>query len=223
MNMKFTRRDRAKRTVRLPVIAGLVVCIFAGLGSAQQKPDMLTHKEAAEGFQLLFNGMNLDGWKPLATSSPSGSGDWSVSDGDIVCPGTTAGWLASKGTYTNFELRLQFKAAETTNSGVFLRSAKEGQPHITGYELQIWDYQPGGYDTGSLVGALKAKPVKIRDNRWNNYDITADGNHYVAILNGRTILDGHNSTHITAGHIGFQCNKENKIEFRDIRIRSLQQ
>jgi hypothetical protein len=221
--MKLMRRECAKRNVRLPLIAGLAVCISAGLGSAQQKPDMLTHKEAAEGFQPLSNGMNLDGWKPLATSSASDNGDWSVSDGDIVCPGTTAGWLASNGTYTNFELRLQFKAAETTNSGVFLRSSTEGQPHITGYELQIWDYQPGGYDTGSLVGAVKAKTARIRDHQWNTYDITADGDHFVAILNGRKILDGHNSKHIAGGHIGFQCNKENKIEFRDLRIRSLQQ
>lgn len=221
--MKLTRRNCAIRKVRLPLIAGLAVCISAGLGYAQQKPDVLTHKEAAEGFQLLFNGRNLDGWKPLATSSPSDTGDWSVSDGDIVCPGTSPGWLASDGTYTNFELRLQFKSPETTNSGVFLRSSLEGQPHITGYELQIWDYQPGGYDTGSLVGAVKAKPIKIRNNQWNHYDITADGDHFVVILNGRTILDGHNSKHLAGGHIGFQCNKDNKIEFRDLRIRSLQQ
>ena len=195
------------------LIVGLGLCIAAAATSAQQKPNKLTHKEAAEGYQLLFNGKTLDGWEPLTTFSAPATGDWSVADGLIVCPGTTSGWLASSNTFSNFELRLQFRGAETTNSGVFLRSTKEGQPHQTGYELQIWDYQKAGYSTGSLVGSLKASPVKILDNQWNDYDITANGDHYVVILNGMTILDGHDSKH-TEGVIGFQCQKSNKIEFR---------
>ena len=81
-----------------------------------------------------------------------------MADGAILCPGTSAGWLASNDSYTNFELKLQFRGSEKVNSGVFLRSTKEGAPHKTGYELQIWDYQPAGYDTGSLVGSLKRRP-----------------------------------------------------------------
>lgn len=202
------------------LIAGLGLCIAASAVNAQPKPNKLSHKEAAEGFQLLFNGTNLDGWQPRTTFSAPATGDWSVQDGAISCPGTTSGWLANDNTYSNFELRLQFRGTETTNSGVFLRSSKEGQPHVTGYELQIWDYQKAGYNTGSLVGSIKAQPVKILDNQWNNYDITADGDHYVVILNGKTILDGHDSKH-TEGVIGFQCQPNNKIEFRNIRIRKL--
>ncbi len=141
--------------------------------------------------------------------------------GAIVCPGTSSGWLASNDSYTNFELKLQFRGSEKVNSGVFLRSTKEGAPHQTGYELQIWDYQPAGYNTGSLVGSLKAPPATILDGQWNDYDITADGDHYVIILNGKTILDGHDSKH-TQGVIGFQCQKGNKIEFRNVRLRSLE-
>ena len=107
------------------------------------------------------------------------------------------------------------------NSGVFLRSTREGAPHKTGYELQIWDYQPAGYNTGSLVGSLKAMPTKILDNEWNDYDIKADGAHYVIVLNGKTILDDHDSLH-SQGLIGFQCQPGNKIEFRDIRLLPLQ-
>jgi Domain of Unknown Function (DUF1080) len=196
-------------------MASLVVpcCVAA----AQGTPNKLTSSEAAHGWKLLFNGKDLDGWQPLSTSKPDATGDWSVADGAIVCPGTSAGWLASNDSYTNFELKLQFRGSEKVNSGVFLRSTKEGAPHKTGYELQIWDYQPAGYNTGSLVGSLKAAPVKILDNEWNNYDIKADGDHYVIILNGKTILDDHDSTH-TQGLIGFQCQPGNKIEFRDIRV-----
>ena len=87
----------------------------------------------------------------------------------------------------------------------------------TGYEIQIWGYQPAGYNTGSLVDSLKAAPTKILEGQWNDYDIKAEGNHYVIILNGKTILDDHDSKH-TEGVIGFQCQPANKIEFRNVKL-----
>jgi hypothetical protein len=103
---------------------------------------------------------------------------------------------------------------------VFLRSQKEGQPHVTGYELQIWDYQPAGYNTGSFVGAIKAPETRILPDQWNRYEITAEGDHFVIVLNGKTLLDARNSQH-ASGVIGFQCQKDNRIEFRNIKLRPI--
>ena len=172
---------------------------------------------AEDKWQSLFDGKTLKGWQALPTSKPPGSGDWTVRNGAILCPGTTPGWLASDATYTDFHLKLQFRGGEKVNSGVFLRSEKTGQPHITGYELQIWDYQPAGYNTGSLVGTIKAPPVRIRADEWNDYDITAIGDHYTIVLNGKPLLDAHDSSHLS-GVIGFQCQANNMIEFRNIEI-----
>ena len=191
------------------------------IARAQALPNALTTSESGHGWKLLFDGKDLNGWQPLSTSAPAATGDWSAADGAILCPGTSAGWLASNDSYGNFELKLQFRGSEKVNSGVFLRSAKEGAPHKTGYELQIWDYQPAGYNTGSLVGSLKAAPTKLLDNQWNDYDIKAEGDHYIVVLNGKTILDDHDSLH-TVGLIGFQCQPGNKIEFRNIRLLPLQ-
>ena len=52
-----------------------------------------------------------------------------------------------------------------------------------------------GLQHSSLVGSLKAMPTTILDEQWNDYDITADGDHYVIVLNGKTILDDHDSKH----------------------------
>jgi hypothetical protein len=200
------------------LVLGMGLVILAGdIAAAQASSNTLTPKEAAQGWKLLFDGKDLDGWQPYSTSQPAATGDWVVADGAILCPGTSAGWLASNDSYTNFELKVQFRGSEKTNSGVFLRSTREGAPHKTGYELQIWDYQPAGYNTGSLVGSLKAAPTKILDEQWNDYDIKADGDHYLVVLNGKTILDDHDSKH-TDGVIGFQCQPGNKIEFRNVKI-----
>jgi hypothetical protein len=168
----------------------------------------------------LFDGKSLTGWQPLATSVPGSTGDWKVENGNLVCGGGGPGWLASSGIYSDYKLTLDFRGAATVNSGVFLRSQKEGQPHETGYELQIWDMQPAGFNTGSLVGTVKASPVKIKPNEWNSYEITAKGDHFVVLLNGVKVLDARDSKH-SSGVIGFQCQKDQRIEFRNILLQRL--
>jgi hypothetical protein len=198
------------------LVLGMVM-VAASVARAEDKPNTISKKESSHGWKLLFDGKDLDGWQPLSTSRPPATGDWTVADGAILCPGTSPGWLASSESFTDFELKLQFRGSEKVNSGVFLRSSKDGAPHKTGYELQIWDYQPAGYNTGSLVDSLKASPTKILDDQWNNYDIKAVGDHYVIILNGTTILDGHDAKHLE-GLIGFQCQPNMKIEFRSVKL-----
>ena len=195
----------------------LVLLLIVTAACAQDHPNQLTPTEKSEGWRLLFDGKSLSGWEALPTSNPNASGDWKVEDGAILCPGSSAGWLASADSFHDFHLRLQFRGDAKVNSGVFLHSQKQGQPHITGYELQIWDYQPAGYNTGSLVNTVKAPPTKIRGGQWNDYDITVTGDHFLVVLNGAKLLDTHDSAH-TSGLIGFQCQPSYKIEFRNVRV-----
>ena len=174
----------------------------------------------AQGWSPLFDGKTLSGWEQRATSAPMSTGDWKVADGAILCAGGSPGWIATKETFRDFHLQLEFRGSATVNSGVFLRSQKEGQPHVTGYELQIWDMQPAGYLTGSLVGSVKAEATKIKPDQWNQYDVTAKGDHFVVKLNGQVVLDAHDAKH-TEGVIGLQCQPKQNIAFRAIRVQAL--
>lgn len=180
----------------------------------------VTLAAAQDGSVVLFDGKSLNGWEARPTSVPGNKGDWSVANGALVCGGTVPSWISTSDSFSDYRLTLEFRGAEKVNSGVFLRSRKEGQPHVTGYELQIWDYQPAGYHTGSLVGSVKAEPVKIRPNEWNKYDITAKGDHFTIVLNGKTVLDASDPKH-SDGVIGFQCQKDQRIEFRNIKLQRL--
>lgn len=164
--------------------------------------------------QNLFDGKTLNGWEV------HGAPSWSVKDSALICDGSAPSWIGTSESFSDYELTLEFRGAEKVNSGVFLRSEKTGQPHITGYELQIWDYQPAGYNTGSLVGSAKAEAVKIRPDDWNKYRVRAQGDHFVIELNGKTVLDAHDGKH-SSGVIGFQCQKDNRIEFRNIVVRPI--
>ena len=189
--------------MRIPIMATLGTVLW------------LAAPAGAQNWQPLFDGKTLNGWEAHGTPE-----DWQAKDGTLACAATKPSWLGTTASFSNYVLELEFRGAEKVNSGVFLRSQKEGQPHITGYELQIWDYQPAGYNTGSLVGTAKAEPVKILPDQWNRYHITADGDHFVIVLNGKTLLDTHDSKH-SAGVIGFQCQPGNPIAFRDVRVREI--
>jgi len=175
----------------------------------------LAREATRSGWVSLFDGKTLKGWQVHT------GGDWKVKNGAIACPGTSAGWLGTFLPSSNYVLKLQFRGASSVNSGVFVRAQKEGQPWINGYECQIWAHMPTGFNTGSLVGSVKALPARIIPNHWNRYEITADGDHFVVVLNGKTLLDAHNSKHLAGKVIGLQCNKNNGIEFRDIMLKPL--
>lgn len=191
--------------------AFLLVWIFALSAQAQDRPNALTPPESAGGWKLLFDGKSLAGWESHWAQ------DWKAQEGALVCDATERSWLSTTSSFSDYILKLEFRGAGTVNSGVFLRSQKDGQPHLTGYELQIWDYQPAGFNTGSLVGSVKASPVRIIPDQWNRYEITAKGDHFVIALNGAAILDARDSKH-ASGVIGFQCQKDNRIEFRSIKL-----
>lgn len=191
------------------IFTGLILSVDAG-----RAQNSLSREESKQGWKVLFDGKTMNGWEP------HGGGDWTVANGALVCGGTSPSWIGTAETYSDYVLRLEFRGAAKVNSGIFLRSKKEGQPHVTGYELQIWDYQPAGFNTGSLVNSVKASPVKIRGDDWNRYEITAQGDHFTVVLNGEKILDARDGKH-ASGVIGFQCQRDNRIEFRNIRIKTL--
>ena len=143
----------------------------------------------------------------------SGASHWDVAAGRLSPCGEPAGYLTSKQNYKDFTLTVDFRTGEDTNSGVFIRSP-EGN---AGYEVQIWKAQPAGYNTGSIVATAKTdRDYKFIPDQWNHYEITADGDHLVVVLNGTKTLDVHDSQ-FSDGRIRLQYQKF-PIEFKNIKL-----
>jgi len=212
-------------------VALAVMAVCAAIAISAGMPNTLTGKEKAEGWKLLFDGKSLDQWD-LSTSPKA---QWKVVDGAIVTDSTQGGTLLSKEDFANFELKVEFRTTDNVNSGVMLRNprpdASKKGGGAEGYEVQIRDKNPGHYTggsylTGSLVNVEKAPAdVKIVSGEWTPLDITADGDHFVILYNGRKVVDAHD-TKLESGAIGLQwAHPEDapgtKVEFRNIKVRRL--
>jgi hypothetical protein len=198
----------------LSLLSLLVVLCWTLPAAAQQSAtNALSAAEAAEGWKLLFDGRTQSGW------TPSGDADWRVEDGALTATKGT-GFLVSA-DYADFELRLDFWAAPTVNSGIFIRC---GEPMInlrTCYEVQI-----GGTSTGLIAGdvpnAAPAPAAPVPTEQWHSLEISAVGDHLMVKLDGKTLVDARDKTH-PRGKIALQEGGRGEIglvRFRNVRIRT---
>jgi hypothetical protein len=202
--MSMTDRRTFLATGIAVIGAGLAGCAGSGMGA---------------GWVTLLDGSrmsNFDGWAQI------GEGNWSLVDGTVQGKNGKAGFLVSKDSYANFEVRVEFWADADANSGVFLRCQDRNKVGAdNAYEVNIWDKRPEQrYATGGIVdvGAV-AQPAPKAANRWNTYEISARGDRIVAVLNGQQTADAINGKH-RSGPIALQ-SAAGTIRFRKVQIRAM--
>src|SRR5215813_9021405 len=93
-------------------------------------------KEPPRGFEALFNGKDLTGWK---VNEGGNMAVWGAENGILFVNGSGGGWLMTEKEYSDFELQLEYKLPRRGNSGVALRSPMQGNPAYAGMEIQILD------------------------------------------------------------------------------------
>jgi hypothetical protein len=102
----------------------------------------LTAAEKSDGWQLLFNGSNFDGWHNFHSISVEPG--WQVKDGLLVCADPEhAGDIVTTNLYSWFELQLDYNISDGGNSGVLYHVIGEEIPNCptwyTGPEFQLLD------------------------------------------------------------------------------------
>jgi hypothetical protein len=191
-----------------------------------------------EGFEPLFNGKDLTGWKVQKGGKISA---WGAQDGILYTSGSGGAWLMTDKEYADFELRLEFKVPPKGNSGVALRAPMEGNPAYFGMEIQILDdvWHKANYKglkptqlTGSIYDVVPpSKDVLKPVGEWNQMRITAKGRHVSVELNGTKIVDAnlddykkkadvHKGLLREKGHLGLQCH-DGRVEFRNLYVKTL--
>jgi Domain of Unknown Function (DUF1080) len=216
------------------LLLGVALALVAAAQS-NTPPNQLSPQEKKEGYRLLFNGKNLEGWE----------GDpvrWFVQDGAIV--GSSDGhpfkvntFLIYRGQFSNFIVKFDIKL-RNHNSGVQFRSQQLPGPGwmVRGYqadasevgdEKSAWGnfYEERGRGRNIMKspdeGWRIAKSL-VHHGDWNSYVVLADGDHIRLTFNGVVTIDTHDSAAST-GIIALQLHAgpEMRVEFRNIKLKQL--
>lgn len=223
----------------------LLVCGASFVATAQEH-NTLTKKERKAGWQLLWNGKDLSGWK---SNSPNGDMNkgWKAVDGELVIMARSgAGDIITEKRYHDFELSIDFKITEGANSGIKYFIGENGS---IGCEFQILDDENhpdakmgfnGNRRLGSLYDLIPADGWALVAKRdWNTARIVVRGNHVEHWLNGVKILEYEKNNDMwdtivshskfakvenfaggDGGHILLQDHND-EVHYRNLKIREL--
>ena len=169
----------------------------------------------------------IDGEKGLENFERVGDVNWRAEGGAIVGDKGKGGFLMSKNSYTDYQLRIEFWADPSANSGIYMRcSDPRNLNDKSCYEANIFDQRPDQtYATGGIVHRGKVlQPVKA-GGKWNVYEITARGPKMTVVLNGTKTAEIDNVGN-ASGPIALQFGNQPKmpggaIKFRKVQIRPL--
>jgi hypothetical protein len=175
----------------------------------------------------------IDGEKGLENFNRTGDANWRPEGGAIVADKGKGGHLVSKQSFRDFELRAEFYAETTTQSGIFFRIT---DPNKVGtavaYEANIYDLRPGAeYATAAIVNVASV-PVPLiykagaeKGGKWNVMEIHAKGDELTVTFNGVVTAHGRDAK-FKQGPISLQFGNLPKapggpIKWRKVQVREL--
>lgn len=213
---------------------------------ANHVANYVSKREANEGWTLLWNGVDMKGWKSLDPKGNMKKG-WTPTDGVLVIkPKSGAGDIITEKKYHDFELSIDFQITKGANSGIKYFISENGS---IGCEFQLLDDDnhpdakmgfKGNRRLGSLYDIIPAQGWKHADHYgWNTARIVVKGNKVEHWLNGVKILSYEKGGQMwqtlvshskfaevknfaggDGGHILLQDHFD-EVHFRNLKIREL--
>ncbi|MBY0534868.1 MAG: DUF1080 domain-containing protein [Chitinophagaceae bacterium] len=222
---------------------------------AKAGDNTLTAKEKKEGWKLLFDGKTKKGWHVYNNKSDGSA--WKVENGCLhLDPAQMNGWqtvgggdIVSEEEYDNFHLKLEWKLADSANSGVILfvkEDPKYAFPWVTGPEMQVLDNNghPDAkiikHRASDLYDMISSSPETVKKaGEWNLAEVISDHGKLEFRLNGVSVLkitmwddnwramikkskfkDMADFGTYKKGKLGLQ-DHGNKVWFKNIKIKAL--
>lgn len=203
--------------VRYLLGVGLVA---AGLVAAADEP----------GFEPLFDGKSLAGWK-----AGENADSWKVADGQIVCHGPRSHLFyvgpdaEHPAEFKDFHFKAEVMTKPGSNSGIFFHTKfqEEGWPTV-GYEMQVNNSQKDPVRTGSIYNVVKNFVPPVDDNAWYTQELIVKGRAMAVIVDGRVLFEfvepeGVTGTRkLSTGTFALQAHDpDSEVHYRNIRVKRL--
>lgn len=174
----------------------LVLALAASAGRAGDL-NQLSAAEQKDGWRLLFNGRDLDGWRTYNPGGKIGDG-WAVEDSLLIKKAKQRGGdMMTRETFNDFELSWEWRMSKNGNNGIKYFILEERKATI-GHEYQMLDDagHPDGRhgpirQTASFYYVLPPAPDKPLKpvGEWNHSRIVVRGDHVEHWLNGAKVLE----------------------------------
>ena len=196
--------------------------------------------EIPAGFEAIFNGRNLAGWRVSLTNHHGDTKEWRVFEGAVIGKQDregNGGILLSDETYADFEIYLEIKPDFGCDGGLFLRSNGNGQA----YQVML-DYLEGG-NMGGIYGERLSGVQRTASQGWEKVWKKDDWNSIRARIvkeapaiqvwmNGVQVVDFQDTAnHLPGGavegmvalqvHGGERCRPGLEHRFRNIAVKRL--
>ncbi len=188
-----------------PLFLVAVALVFTvPLHGAEGPANTLTPAETKDGWQLLWDGQTLHGWRG-AKGIAFPAAQWEIKDGTLnVVPNTAAkpgsGDIMTAKYYTYFELKIDFRITPGADSGIKYMVDPDSNPdEAIGLEYQLIDDaahpdaklgKNGDRTCASLYDFIPAaKEKKLNPpGEWNTAHIVVRGPYVEHWLNGELVL-----------------------------------
>jgi hypothetical protein len=138
----------------------------------------------------LFDGKSYDAFGPQSGDRIT---NWSIDDG-VLTNAPPASNLLSKEKFKDFRIQAEYRLAQASNSGIYLRGR---------YELQVLDDFGKPADRHGHMAIYAWTPPLVNASKpageWQQLDATIVGNRLTATLNGQRVHDNTEIQAITGG------------------------
>jgi Domain of Unknown Function (DUF1080) len=207
--------------------ATLGLCM-AAVGLAALYPSRAARADEPGEFRKLFNGKDLTGWV-----TPADKSLFVVEDGEIVGRTTKEPikkneFLVTEKSYGDFVLKAKVKI-KNGNSGIQFRSKRTEEGVVSGPQADVADNQWGLFYEEQGRGELQRYPLEkakalLKEDGWNEFVITAKGQHVTIDLNGTRIIERDDPKFDKEGIIALQIHvwpDPMEVRFKDIEIKEI--
>jgi hypothetical protein len=142
-----------------------------------------------EGWQSLFDGKTLNGWKANENTNT-----WSVRDGMLITHGNRSHLFyvgpIENANFKNLEFKADVMTEPGSNSGIYFHTQYQdtGWP-AKGYEVQVNNTHSDWRKTGGLYAVVDVKGSPAKDNEWFTEHIIVRGKRIIIKVNDKTTVD----------------------------------
>jgi hypothetical protein len=174
--------------VRYSLAIAIGITIFLVNADVRAADNQLTEEEKADGWQLLFNGRDLKGWKNNDDKPVKAK----LEDGTINPHGSGGYLLVYDKPYGDFVFKCDVKMSRPDcNSGIFVRTGDLSDPVYSGIEAQISsDTKPGRNGFASIYDLVApSKDATNGPGKWDTVEVRCQGPMITVTVNGEKVTE----------------------------------